>query len=318
MVNVVTLGLLALSTVCAPVVAQYIGGDTSGCGKTHWFNGITQYRTVKSSGQDRSYGVHLPSNYSESHKYPTIIGFHGSSSIGLFFEVDTSLDDAKYTGDKIMVYPNGVGGAWAGANYSKATVGQDLQFVWDMLGDLRRNFCIDSARIYATGLSNGGGFVDTIACNATVGGEFAAFAPASGSFYTNNNANHGDCKPARVPTPILEFHGGADADVKYAGGEGEGGIEPSIPDWLGWWAERNQCDQPNVQEDLFSGDVHHLSWTCKGQKGVLQHYKTDSQKHDWPSTEINFSQLAAGDKPTHIEASALIQDFFMKYTRPAA
>lgn len=231
MMKAMRLGALTMSAACAPVVAQYTGGDTSGCGKPHLFDGITQYRTVDSSGVDRSYGVHLPSNYSENHQYPTILGFHGSTSIGFFFEADTDLDAAKYTGDKIMVYPNGLGGAWAGANYSKATVPEDLQFVWDLLVDLRQNFCIDSARIYATGLSIGGGFVDTIACNATVGGEFAAFAPASGSFYTNNDANHDACEPARVPTPILEFHGGADTDVKYDGGEGEGGIEPSIPNW---------------------------------------------------------------------------------------
>lgn len=229
--KVTGLSLLALFATYASASAQYTGGDTSGCGKSHWFNGITQYRTIKSSGVDRSYGIHLPSNYSKNNQYPTILGFHGSSSIGLFFEADTGLDSSKYTGDKIMVYPNGLGGAWAGANYSKASVQEDLQFVWDMLVDLRRNYCIDSARIYATGLSIGGGFVDTIACNATVGGEFAAFAPASGSFYTNNDANHENCEPARVPMPILEFHGGADTDVKYDGGEGEGGIEPAIPDW---------------------------------------------------------------------------------------
>ena len=87
---------------------------------------------------------------------------------------------------------------------------------------------------------------------------------------------------------------------------------------------------------MFDGDVHHLSWTCNGQQGVVQHYKTDDQsmikprdiinevcllifetEHDWPSTEPNLSQLAAGDKPTHIDASAIIQDFFSKFTRPA-
>lgn len=30
---------------------------------------------------------------------------------------------------------------------------------------------------------------------------------------------------------MLEFHGGADMDVNYNGGQGEGGIEPAIPDW---------------------------------------------------------------------------------------
>lgn len=223
--------LLIATAASASQLQSYIGGDVSGCGKIHILKGLTQYRTVKSSGKDRSYGIHLPASYSKDHQYPTILGFHGSSSIGLFFEADTLLDLPKYTGDKLMVYPNGLGGAWAGANYSTASVEEDLQFVWDMLADIRKTFCVDSSRIYATGISIGGGFVDTIACNGTVGGEFAAFAAASGSFYTDNDQNYGNCKPARVPTPMLEFHGGADTDVKYDGGEGEGGQEPSIPDW---------------------------------------------------------------------------------------
>lgn len=216
--------------VACPVTTEY-QGDLSGCGQDHFFNSIPKLQIIKSNGKDRSYTVHLPDSYDKNKPYPAILGFHGSSSIGTFFELDTGLDNAKYTGDKIMVYPNGLGGAWAGANYSKATVEEDLQFVWDMLISMRQTFCVNSARIYATGLSAGGGFVNTIACNATVGGEFAAFAPASGSFYTDNDDNYTKCKPARALTPILEFHGGADESVKYAGGQGEGGIEPSIPNW---------------------------------------------------------------------------------------
>lgn len=240
MANKVTMLVLAFLVININPVATlsvasnpYTGGDTSGCGKMHTAQviGLPIYRGIQSSGVHRSYSVHLPSQYDKHHEYPTILGFHGSRSAGLFFQADTKLDEARFTRDKIMVYPNGLGGAWAGANYSQATVGQDLQFVWDLLVDLRQNFCIDSSRIYATGLSSGGGFVDTIACNSTVGGEFAAMAPASGSFYTNNDANHHVCEPARVPMPILEFHGGADADVKYGGGQGEGGIEPAIPNW---------------------------------------------------------------------------------------
>jgi poly(3-hydroxybutyrate) depolymerase len=64
--------------------------------------------------------------------------------------------------------------------------------------------------------------------------------------------------------------------------------------------------------------VHHLIWTCRGQYGALQHYKVDDEKHDWPSTSIDFTQIAAGDTPTHIDASAIIQQFFANFTRPAA
>lgn len=225
------LSTLLLAAVAASEVAQYTGGDTTGCGKRHILKGVTEYRKLKSGGMDRTYGIHIPLWYDKHHAYPTILGFHGSSSIGFFFQADTRLNEPRFTRDKIMVYPDGLGGAWAGANYSEASVAQDLQFVWDLLADVRHNYCIDSARIYATGMSMGGGFVDTIACNDTVGGEFAAFAPAAGAFYTNNDFNYPSCKPARVPTPILEFHGGEDASVKYEGGKGEGGSQPSIPRW---------------------------------------------------------------------------------------
>lgn len=46
---------------------------------------------------------------------------------------------------------------------------------------------------------------------------------------------------------------------------------------LGFWAERNGCVTPYAQEDTFDDDVHHMIWTCQGQYGALQHYKTDDQ-----------------------------------------
>lgn len=291
--------------------------DTSGCGKFH-FGGLTTRHEIKSSRLSRSYTAHVPLGYDKHKQYPLIVGFHGSDSIGFFFEADTRLDSSRFTADKIMLYPDGVGGSWAGPSYHNGTtVQEDLQFVSDMLSDVKTKYCIDSARIYATGISNGGGFVGTLACDKSTGGQFAAFAPASGSFYTDSGPVNDGCSPARSPLPILEFHGGADQTVKYDGGEGEGGYEPPIMSWLSFWAERNGCRTPPEERSSFGGDVHHYSWTCNGHAGVLQHYKVDDMKHVWPSKKPNFSQLAAGDKPTHIEASEIIQRFFDAYERPA-
>jgi poly(3-hydroxybutyrate) depolymerase len=204
---------------------------TGGCGTIHWFNGITQYgKSLKSSGRDRVYAVHLPPDYDANAPYPMVLGFHGSSSIGFFFEADTRMSESQHSAGKIMVYPDGVGGAWAGANYSAVSVEEDLQFVSDLLTDLRNDYCVDDTRIYATGMSIGGGFVNTIACSS-LGDEFAAFVPHSGSYYTDNGGVNASCTPARSPLPILEIHGGADQSVHYEGGVGEGGIEPAIPDW---------------------------------------------------------------------------------------
>ncbi|KAF2971825.1 hypothetical protein GQX73_g1731 [Xylaria multiplex] len=271
-------GIIAASItpgLAAPAVTIGVEARaTSGCGKVHLLPGVTTYHGLASSGRDRTYSVHLPSGYDKSKPYPVVLGFHGSSSIGLFFEVDTKMSESRFSANKIMVYPNGVGGAWAGANYSQVSVDEDLQFVTDLLTELRGEYCVDDSRIYATGISNGGGFVNTIACSV-VGGQFAAFAPASGAYYTDNFGVTGGCSPARSPLPVLEIHGGKDASVFYNGGEGEGGTEPPISTWLGWWAERNACTTSKV-EDSFDGDVHHTIWTCAGgAEGVLQHWKVD-------------------------------------------
>ncbi|KAH9904673.1 carbohydrate esterase family 1 protein [Xylariomycetidae sp. FL2044] len=306
-----------------PTPRQAAAG-TAGCGKIHLISGITTYHSLISTARDRTYSVHLPAGYDRDTAYPVVLGFHGSDSIGFFFEADTRMSESQFSAGKIMVYPDGVGGAWAGANYSEVSVDEDLQFVSDLLAELRDEYCVDDSRIYATGMSNGGGFVNTIACSGAVGGQFAAFAPASPSLYTDSNNNSGDCAPARSPMPLLEIHGGSDASVPYGGGEGEGGAEPAIMTWLGWWAERNGCaGDAGVQvEDSFGGDVHHYVWTCGGgggggtEEGVLQHWKVDDMGHCWASTEINFSQIAAGEGPTHIQASQIIMEFFDQFTKP--
>jgi poly(3-hydroxybutyrate) depolymerase len=107
-------------------------------------------------------------------------------------------------------------------------VEEDLQFVNDMIDDLESKYSIDLNRIYVAGMSNGGGFVGTLACSE-LGSRFAAFASVAGSFYTDVDG-HG-CLPARLPLPFLEIHGGSDKGVHYAGGMGYGGPLPPIPVW---------------------------------------------------------------------------------------
>ncbi|KAH8833346.1 carbohydrate esterase family 1 protein [Flagelloscypha sp. PMI_526] len=308
--SLITAGLLALSGLSRRA-------EPSGCGKTQWFTGLTHYESLTSSGKTRDYSIHLPFDYDKNHKYPVVLGFHGSDSIGFFFEADSKMSESRFSGNKIMVYPTGLNKSWAGPSYSNTPVEEDLQFINDLLAEVRAGYCVDSSRIYATGISNGGGFLDSLACNKEVGGQFAAFAPASGSFYTDLNGPNNGCTPARSPLPILEFHGGNDQSVFYAGGAGSGGQLPAISDWLNSWAQRNGCTGPPSVEDTNDGKVHHYKWTCNGVEGALEHYKVDDMGHVWPSTEINFSQLAAGEGPTYIQASDLVMKFFDKFSLPS-
>ena len=232
MINILAFVIFALANIthCLP---QTPIRAASGCGKTQFLPGLTQYRFgLSSAGLSRSYSYHLPSTYDKNKKYPVVIGFHGSGSIGLFFEADTKLSEARFSADKIMVYPNGIGGSWAGASYHNgSTVAKYVQFIIDLVADLEESFCVDARRVYATGVSNGGGFVDILGCDEQASGLFAAFAAGSGAFYTDVTGPNNGCEPARKPLPMLEIHGGSDKSVLYDGGQGEGGNEPAIPDW---------------------------------------------------------------------------------------
>ncbi|KAB5539260.1 carbohydrate esterase family 1 protein [Coniochaeta sp. 2T2.1] len=319
-VNIFTRSLSALAAIqvagaaWATTTAKRDDTATAGCGLQHPAAAIntTQAHSLMSSNRNRTYSLHLPAGYNASAPHPVVMGFHGSGTFGGLFEADTKLSEDRYSAGKIMVYPDGVRGNWAGANYSNVSLDVDLQFVHDLLMELRDQFCIDNSRIYATGLSNGAGFVNAIACNA-VGGEFAAFAPHSGAYY---NATDQPCTPARSPFAILSFHGGNDTTVPYDGGEGEGGTLPAIRDWLSEWAKRDNCTSDSGQTvDSFDGDVHHVSWNCDGEQAALQHYKIDDLGHCWASTEPNLSQLGAAQGPTHIDASRIIMDFFDNFTK---
>ncbi|KAK0384290.1 hypothetical protein NLU13_8378 [Sarocladium strictum] len=286
--------------------------DTPGCGKKHNGSDSTFPGSLVSGGMQRNYSIHLPANYSADDPHPLVLGFHGSSSVGLFFEADTRFSDvADRTGDGvIMVYPDGIGGAWAGANYSAATVRQDLDFVLDLLSDLRHQYCVDNDKIFATGMSIGGGFVDTIACNETVGGEFAGFAPVAGAFYTDNDENYKKCEPSK-PVYMMSFNGDKDNSVPYEGGEGSGGELPAISEWLDRWADRLGCEQSPYTRESADKSYETEYWNCH-KEGRLVHLKLAGRHHSWPSDEPNFSQQLSGDKPSSFDAANVMLDFFLQ------
>ncbi|KAF3942457.1 hypothetical protein ABW19_dt0200094 [Dactylella cylindrospora] len=299
---------LLLSALAASSLAQ----DTSGCGKAQTFAGLTRRFTVTSSNVQRNFSVHLPRNYDANNQYPTILGFHGAGGVGLYFEADTRFSSTRWSDGRILVYPDGIDGVWAtgiGGN-STTPLDEDLQFVSDLLDNLRSNFCIDSTRIYATGISNGGGIINRIACSPTVGANFAAFAPVAGAYTGFIRFGNATCQPYKTPIPIISFHGGNDTIVPYTGRTGAVAT-PDIMDWLNEWAERNRCG--NATEETINGTVHHYTWDCDGIEKAMEHWKEDDMGHCWPSRSPNFSQLASGLLPTEIEGNDLIVEFFERW-----
>jgi poly(3-hydroxybutyrate) depolymerase len=155
----------------------------------------------------------------------------------------------------------------------------DELFTTDLVNSVKSTFCIDVSRVYAVGYSNGGGFVNTLACSAQHGGQFAAFASFAAALYTDVSGET-NCSPARSPLPVFETHGSADGTIPYNGGTGRGGPLPAVPEWLGRWSARNKCTG-STTTDRGNG-VTDQSWTCAGKAGLLRHIRMQGQGHGYP------------------------------------
>ncbi|KND91590.1 Feruloyl esterase B [Tolypocladium ophioglossoides CBS 100239] len=273
---------------------------SKGCTTPHNWAGQTREFSFESSGGTRSYRIHLPSSYAVNKALPLLIAYHGSGNNPTKFETETRFSDESVNPDTITVYPAGVKGNWQGPTYAEPGV-SDLVFTTDLVNRIKDNYCVDQSRVYATGHSNGAGFTGTLACSPEHGGQFAAFAPVSGAFYTDVKGDE-NCHPARSPLPMFEAHGTADPIIPYNGGKGRGGPLPSIPYWLSRWAQRNQCTTSSTK-DLPNG-VHDTKWTCAGVDGLLRHLKIDGHNHSWPG------------KKSEIDISPVVIEFLSAFHKP--
>jgi poly(3-hydroxybutyrate) depolymerase len=122
---------------------------------------------------------------------------------------------------------------------------EDIQFVSDLLTDLENLVCVDTSKIYATGMGTGGGMMHMLACDKELSTKFAAFAAVAGAFGRDKKGVWSKCEPGRPRIPIVEIHGMDDRIYPYYLKEGENGKVRTIPPhWIEDWAERNECGEP--------------------------------------------------------------------------
>ena len=290
--------------------------QASGCGIPHAYNGTTRNETLVSQrgGGLRSYAVHLPSGYESEAPMPLVLSFHGFTQRIWQYERITGFSDESFNPGMITVYPQGLGNppAWEGAPYAGNE--SDLSFTTDLVEHLKATYCIDTQRIYANGMSNGGGFVNVLACSPH-GSDFAAFAPVAGAFYGDVDGGYFKCQPTRSQLPFLEIHGSNDSIIPYAGGLASGVMIPPITDWLRRWAVRNGCSSstPSTTRDLAGGHVRQISYDCNGKREIVNGLVVDDLDHYWPSTTPN------GDNhniSTWIDAAPYILSFFKEHQKP--
>ena len=198
----------------------------------------------------------------------------------------------------------------------------DILFVQILLDQLEEDYNIDKTRVYATGFSNGGGLTDLLAGDHQASARIAAFAIASGAFYTDSALKEplfSHANPARIPVALLEFHGTADPVIHYDGKSTPDGVSFSLPDFFEIWCRRNEIDPASgSEEELWDGEVTRYVWKAasRGREAgddkleeMLVHYRIRGFGHGWPTKRhLNNDDQRKG--PTKFEGTPIVLNFF--------
>ncbi|CAI7582882.1 unnamed protein product [Penicillium bialowiezense] len=298
---------------------------TAGCGKaipSKWPLAGTS-ASLNLPDTDRQYRLYIPANYDKNKPTPLYFSFHGASGTMKKQEALSQFSNPMFNPNGIAVYPDSKNGYWLSNPNADTSRPNDLDFTNDLLSHIEEKLCVDTTRVYSAGKSNGGGFTSVIACNATVGSRFAAFASVSGAYYDTDGIDGiGPCAPAEREEgqPFLEFHGTTDTTAPI---DGNTKSSPKLPviDFLQDWAAHNGCgDQAKwaSNETIYENPlVKHVSWNCGGKEGIVQHHREEENGHCWPSTIGNSDYVQHPDQcplgKYVYNATEYIFDFFEKY-----
>ena len=88
---------------------------------------------------------------------PLVFAFHGAGRTHMdMARTDASRIGVALGGTNVMVYPKSQGGeAWTGG-----TTAINVSFFETLYDSVLSNYCVDTERVFATGLSSGGGFTN--------------------------------------------------------------------------------------------------------------------------------------------------------------
>ena len=270
---------------------------------------------MSSGGRQRRFALIVPDGYDGTTPLPLVLGLHALTVPYQTVPALTGFADMGPFHDFIGVTPSGlVDGVtpyWLAAPVADS---YDVEFIADLLDLLEAELCVDSTRVFSTGMSNGGQMTSLLACR--LAHRVTAAAPVAGVEF------HDGCEGR--PVPVMAFHGTADPIVTY---DGEGLDATRIADLQYWkgevphglpahrgvdaamqaWAAHNRC-AAEPEEERISPSVRRKTWRDCEADTVL--YVIDGGGHMWPGKPVPAFEATFGPGTTEIDASRLAFDFF--------
>lgn len=292
------------------------------------------------AGSDRSYRIHVPEPVKKAGvKVPVVFCLHGGGTDAALMSKAgwTARADLE---SFIVVYPEGLNGRWNDGRKVRKFAAQDavtddVEFVIHLLDYLIKTQPIDPARVYLTGLSNGGFMTQRLAIEHT--GRFAAIAVQIASLSSTYVDGRSKFTP-RAPLSVLFLNGTEDPFMPYTGGKLTPNMAPklidrktfdfgqdsaiAVVDAVNLWVKHNQIDPsaPKVSKlpdkDPTDGcEVIHHRWQNEGGTVSVELYQIKGGGHTIPGGAQYLPERIIGAVCHDIDGIETIWKFFKSRSR---
>jgi polyhydroxybutyrate depolymerase len=272
---------------------------------------------ILSAGVERPYLLHVPASYNPLRPTPLVISLHAGATWPAHQQNLSHWNKLADENGFIVVYPSGtpqlLGVARVWRTWPEGVL-MDVQFISALIDTLEATYNIDQARIYADGMSNGGGMVFGLSC--TLSGRIAAVGMVAAAQQLPSSW----CT-ARRPVPMIAFHGNADPLVPYNGGRlGDPfnpvrPVYPPVRDFVANWARRNRC-AGNPVESMVARDAARTEYPDCAEGATVVLYTLRGGGHSWPGGKPP-PRWRVGATNTSIDATSVLWAFFLDHPLPS-
>jgi len=273
----------------------------------------TEHLTV--DGLNREFITYLPKGADLTDKLPVIVSLHGrlgtASGMMRFADFRPIADREKV----IIVCPQGIDRSWNDGRETPANAKgiNDVKFIDSLISYIIKTYNADVARVYVTGMSNGGFMASRLACE--LHSRIAAVAVVAASM--DQDMSYQPVKPI----PIMYIQGTEDPLVPFKGGlmrKGAGGTIYAHEAVLQKWATIDGCDSKPVVTKL-------PVKVDDGISVIKEEYSNPSNNlkvigftivgggHVWPGGSQYMPKFVIGSTTKNLDACEVIWKFFKGY-----
>jgi polyhydroxybutyrate depolymerase len=259
----------------------------------------------------REFITYLPGVMSRQEKPPVIISLHGrlgtASGQMKFADFRPIADRDKV----IIVCPQGIERSWNDGRGTPANSKgiNDVKFIDELITYIINTYHADPARIYVTGMSNGGFMSSRLACE--LNSRIAAIAVVGASMDQDMGY-----QPDQ-PMAVMYIQGTKDPLVPFTGGKmkkGAGGNIYGHEDLLRKWAAIDHCDNKPVTINLpvmvnDGTSVVKEEYTNNYGLKVIGYTIVDGG-HTWPGGTQYLPKFIVGTVTKNLNACDVIWNFF--------